>query len=105
MMVLLGGRASEELIFGKNFITTGAHNDLKQCTNIAFHMITEYGMGESMGLLSIQGLPQGHINKQEVINECKVLVDKLYEETKQVLDRKSTRLNSSHANISYAVFC
>lgn len=93
MMVLLGGRASEELIFGKNFITTGAHNDLKQCTNIAFHMITEYGMGESMGLLSIQGLPQGHINKQEVINECKVLVDKLYEETKQVLNKNITLLH------------
>ena len=42
--VLLGGRAAEELVFGK--ISTGAANDLTRVTDIARSMITEYGMSE-----------------------------------------------------------
>src|SRR3712207_7043562 len=36
---------------------------------------------------------------------AKVLSEEWYEKRVDILDRKSTRLNSSHANISYAVFC
>ena len=39
---LLGGRVSEELVFGE--ITTGAHNDFEKATKIARAMVTEYGM-------------------------------------------------------------
>lgn len=42
--VLLGGRAAEDIIFGK--ISTGAANDLQKATDIAKNMITEYGMSE-----------------------------------------------------------
>ncbi|AKX33680.1 cell division protein FtsH [Spiroplasma litorale] len=45
----LGGRASEEIIFGKNKITTGAHDDLDKATNIARRMVTQFGMS-SLGL-------------------------------------------------------
>ena len=45
---LLGGRASEEIIF--NRITTGASNDLERATQIARAMITRYGMSEKLGL-------------------------------------------------------
>jgi len=41
---LLGGRVSEELIFGE--ITTGAHNDFEKATKIARSMVTEYGMSD-----------------------------------------------------------
>jgi len=44
---LLGGRASEELIFGD--ISTGAHNDLAKATDIARSMVKEYGMSEKLG--------------------------------------------------------
>lgn len=46
--VLLGGRVSEELIFGE--ISTGAHNDLQRATDIARAMVAEYGMGDTLGL-------------------------------------------------------
>src|SRR3712207_8247207 len=51
----------------------------------------------------------GKIGKFELANKGTIFLDEigdmpLYLETK-LLDRKSTRLNSSHANISYAVFC
>lgn len=47
LCVLLGGRASEEIIF--NDITTGAANDLRQSTEITRAMVTEYGMSEKLG--------------------------------------------------------
>ena len=44
----LGGRASEEIFFGR--ITTGASNDLQQATQIARAMVMEYGMSDALGL-------------------------------------------------------
>jgi cell division protease FtsH len=44
---LLGGRATEEIIFGD--ISTGAHNDLARATDIAKSMIKEYGMSDKLG--------------------------------------------------------
>ncbi|CDI48588.1 ATP-dependent zinc metallopeptidase [Clostridium tetani 12124569] len=93
-MVLLAGRAAEELTFGADFITTGAHNDLKQCTNIAFHMITQYGMGNSLGLLNLEELMSLNIDKNNIILECKNLVDNLYIQTKQLLNDNTSILKS-----------
>ncbi len=50
LAVLLGGRAAEELIFGG--ITTGAHNDIERATQIARHMVWEFGMSDKVGPLS-----------------------------------------------------
>jgi cell division protease FtsH len=47
LAVLLGGRAAEELVFGE--ITTGAHNDIERATDIARHMVYEFGMSERLG--------------------------------------------------------
>lgn len=49
IMVDLGGRIAEEMIFDD--ITTGASQDIKQATNIARAMITQYGMSEKVGLI------------------------------------------------------
>ena len=48
--VLLGGRVSEEIIFGD--ISTGAQNDLQRATDIARRMVMEYGMSEKLGPLT-----------------------------------------------------
>ena len=50
--VLLGGRVAEELIFGD--VSTGAHDDLRRATDIARHMITQYGMSETLGLATFE---------------------------------------------------
>jgi cell division protease FtsH len=49
----LGGRASEEIFFGR--ITTGASNDLQQATRMARAMVMEYGMSDSLGLPTYGG--------------------------------------------------
>src|SRR5699024_9262487 len=46
---LLGGRAAEEIIFGKDHVSTGASNDFERATAIANKMITEFGMSEKIG--------------------------------------------------------
>lgn len=48
MAVLLAGHASEEMIFGE--VSTGPHSDIRQATEIARKMITDYGMSEKLGL-------------------------------------------------------
>ncbi|WP_050608119.1 ATP-dependent metallopeptidase FtsH/Yme1/Tma family protein [Clostridium niameyense] len=86
IMVLLGGRAAEEIIFGKNQITTGAHNDLQRSTSIAYTMITQYGMGETLGLLNLAELSNKlNIDENNILNECKNLIDSIYNEVKQIL--------------------
>lgn len=56
--VLLGGRVAEELVFGE--VSTGASNDLSRATEMARAMITEYGMGKTLGPVTYtrRGQPQ-----------------------------------------------
>lgn len=84
--VLLAGRAAEEIIFGKDNITTGAYNDLQRVTRIAANMISQYGMNDGSSLLNLSELQEmGFHSSKEIIKECDVLVNTLYEETKTLL--------------------
>ncbi len=86
MMVLLAGRAAEEIIFGKDFITTGAYNDFQQTTRMVSSMVTQYGMGNTLGLLNLEDLSHlNYGNTEEIINECKITIDSLYEEVKSII--------------------
>src|SRR6202047_3340402 len=49
---ILGGRCSEELIFGEDNITTGASDDIRKATNLARKMVTEWGMSDKLGPLT-----------------------------------------------------
>jgi len=51
LSMMFGGRVAEELIFGKEHVTTGAGNDIKEASNLARRMITEYGFSEKLGPL------------------------------------------------------
>ncbi|WP_342268927.1 ATP-dependent zinc metalloprotease FtsH [Spiroplasma endosymbiont of Aspidapion aeneum] len=98
----LGGRAAEEIKFGKNKITTGAHDDLDKATTIARKMVTQFGMSE-LGLarlVSIQDEAMGNykgiysdevaskidqeINK--ILNTCYLLAVKTIKANMNLLD-------------------
>jgi cell division protease FtsH len=51
LAMMFGGRVAEELIFGRENVTTGASNDIQQATGMARRMVTEWGMSEKLGRL------------------------------------------------------
>jgi cell division protease FtsH len=95
IMVLLGGRAAEEIIFGKDSVTTGAYSDLQHATNIVTKMVTEYGMGNTLGLLNLPQLSAlNNTNSEEIITECKNLLDDLFNKTKELLITERSKLEN-----------
>jgi len=53
LAVALGGRLAEELVFGEDFVTTGASNDIQQVANIAKRMVKEWGMSTKVGMIAL----------------------------------------------------
>jgi cell division protease FtsH len=84
--IALGGRAAEEVTYGKENITTGAYGDIQQVTKIILAMVKGYGMFEVTGLLNYEILDnQGMTNSTEIINFCNNILSKIYEEVIQLL--------------------
>lgn len=93
IMVMLGGRAAEEIIYGKEKISTGASSDLNSATQISMSMVSEYGMGETLGLLKLSSLGSlASSYGNQVIEECKILINSLYEETLTLLNENKNLL-------------
>lgn len=93
--IALGGRASEELIFGRDNITTGASGDLQNATNTVLAMIKTYGMFESTGLLNYEVLEsQGISNSGEILKVCRETVEELYHEVISLLKENMRKLES-----------
>jgi len=94
--VLMGGRVAEELVLG--WLTTGAGNDIEKATDMARHMVTEWGMS-SLGPLSFGKVEQEmflgrEISKrmdyseqtaQKIDDEVKTIITSCYNKTKEVL--------------------
>ena len=59
MLVLLGGRAAEHVIFGH--LSTGAADDISKATDIARAMVTRYGMAGALGPVTYEQEPQGFL--------------------------------------------
>ena len=94
----LGGRASEDIFFGK--ISTGAQNDLQQITRMAYAMVTVYGMNEKVGHLSFYDpsqdqsftKPYSEETSKIIDEEVRLLIDKAYQRTKKLLMGKKEEL-------------
>ncbi len=103
----LGGRAAEDIVFGKGEVTTGASHDLQQVTGLARQMVTKFGMSE-LGLLSLENQTSevflgrdwmtraeyseeisAQIDAQvrEIINHCFQQALRLLQENRIVMDR------------------
>jgi len=87
---LYGGRIAEALIFGKDYITTGAGSDIKRATELARNMVTQWGLSEKIGPV-VYGEDQGEIFLgQTLATRHKELSDhtakQIDEEIKRTLD-------------------
>jgi len=94
----LGGRAAEEIVFGK--ISTGAQNDLERITKMAYAMIAIYGMNEKVGNVSFYD-PQQEYSFQKpyseetgkmIDEEVRKLIDTAFQRTKALLTEKRDQL-------------
>ena len=102
IVVALGGRAAEELVF--DTVTTGAANDIEQATKIARSMITQYGMSERFGLMGLESIQNRYLDGRAVLNcgdatageideEVMKMLKAAYEEAKKLLSENREALD------------
>jgi AFG3 family protein len=99
MCMTLGGRAAEEIVFGK--ISTGALSDLERITKMAYSMVTVYGMNDKIGNISFYdskaseynfNKPYSEATSQTIDNEVRKIISDAYERTKKLLRDKLPQL-------------
>ena len=97
IMVSLGGRIAEEIVF--NDITTGASNDIQRATKTARNMVTRYGMSEKLGVINYEndddevfiGKDLAHAKSHselisgKIDTEVKDIVDDCYHKAKEII--------------------
>tara|TARA_S200000501_G_scaffold189366_1_gene178171 strand:- start:4918 stop:6789 length:1872 start_codon:yes stop_codon:yes gene_type:complete len=99
MCMALGGRAAEDIIFGK--ISTGALSDLERITKMAYSIVSVYGMNKNIGNLSFFDSKQSEYNftkpysdstAEKIDQEVKRIIDNAYKRTKNLLTDKKKEL-------------
>nr|WP_312668083.1 ATP-dependent metallopeptidase FtsH/Yme1/Tma family protein [Tissierella praeacuta] len=93
IMIALGGRAAEEIIYGKEEITTGASSDLEKATDMALSMIGIFGMDDTVGLLNYNVLSNRNTDDSSLLNRAKEILNELYLETINLLKSHINDLN------------
>ncbi len=102
LTILMGGRVAEELIFGKDKITSGASGDIQMATGLARNMVTRWGYSDKLGLVSYGDNQEevflGHsVSRTQNVSEAtanvidaevKRLVQKGYDDAKSILTDK-----------------
>jgi cell division protease FtsH len=104
---LFGGRIAEEMIFGKDHVTTGASNDIERATEIARNMVTKWGLSEKLGPLSYseddgEVFLGRSVTKQKTVSDVTVkkiddeirsIVDKCYKDAESILQKNIDKLH------------
>lgn len=100
MCVMLGGRVSESIFFGK--VTTGAQDDLQKVTRSAYAQIVQYGMNERIGQRVYQmpepgemvmEKPYSEATAQTIDEEVKELIDRAYNKTMELLKSQKENID------------
>lgn len=100
IVTLFGGRAAEEVFF--ETITTGASNDMEKATELARAMITQYGMSEEFGLMSLEEVSDKYLNGHTVLNCSDVTAAEIDREVKELLKEcyvKAKKLISENKDV------
>ncbi|XP_070784133.1 ATP-dependent zinc metalloprotease YME1L1-like isoform X2 [Enoplosus armatus] len=86
MDVSMGGRVAEELIFGDDYITTGASSDFDGATKIAKMMVTRFGMSDKLGVMTYGDVTKQSPETQAAIEqEVRTLLKDSYDRAKNLL--------------------
>jgi cell division protease FtsH len=96
LAVAMGGRIAEEIIFGREKVTTGASSDIRMATDLAKRMVTEWGLSEKMGPLAYSA-PQ-----QEVfLGHSVTQTQEMSEKTQEAVDQEIRRIVDEGYDVAY----
>lgn len=91
---LYGGRLAEELIYGKEKVSTGASNDIERATEIARKMVTQWGFSEKLGPM-LYAEVEGEVFLGRSVTQTKHMSDDtaklIDDEVRQIIDRNYER--------------
>lgn len=91
--VALAGHAAEEIVFGKNNISTGASNDFSHVYAIAHEMVVSCGFGTTIGKINIKNKKLSQETMFKVETEIQNIVNKCYDDTMSLLITHIEKLN------------
>jgi cell division protease FtsH len=106
LAIMMGGRVAEELVFGREKVTSGAASDIEQATKLARMMVTRWGLSEQLGtvaygenqdevFLGYQVARQQNVSEEtsrKIDGEIKRLVEAGFGEAQDILERKRADL-------------
>jgi cell division protease FtsH len=108
LSILMGGRVAEELVFGKEKVTSGASSDIEQATRLARMMVTRWGFSDELGtvaygenqdevFLGMSVSRQQNVSEatvQKIDSEIRRLVEQGYSSARSILSEKSVDLET-----------
>jgi cell division protease FtsH len=111
LSVLLGGRVAEDIVFKD--VTTGAQNDLERATKLARQMVTEYGMSDTIGPITLgrkeheiflgRDISQERDYSEEIANkidkEVRKIIENAYSRAKDILTKNKRKLKKIARNL------
>lgn len=92
LSVLMAGRISEEIFFGKENISSGAQNDIEKATSLAIDYITKYGMGDSTFINYEILSDKLGLQLTSVESSVKDLTSKIYEEVVEIIENNKSKI-------------
>ncbi|MBV9996431.1 MAG: ATP-dependent zinc metalloprotease FtsH [Caulobacteraceae bacterium] len=90
LAILYGGRVAEELIFGRDKVTSGASSDISQATKLARAMVTKWGYSESLGVVEY-----GENQEEVFLGHSVARNQNVSEETARIIDAEVKRLTQA----------
>ncbi len=108
LAIMMGGRVAEELVFGRQKVTSGASSDIEQATRLARMMVTRWGLSDELGTVSY-GENQDEVflgmsvsrtqnaseaTVQKIDSEIRRLVEEGYNEATKILTEKRADLEA-----------
>ena len=108
LIVAMGGRVAEEIIFGHDKVTTGASSDIEQATKMARAMVTRWGLSEKIGTIDYSeddskqysiGKPYSQETGKLIDQEIKNIIDLALNNAKDILTKKRKDLDILAQNL------
>jgi cell division protease FtsH len=108
LAIMMGGRVAEEMVFGRDKVTSGAQSDIEQATRLARMMVTRWGFSDALGAVSygenqdevflgMSVARQQNVSEataQTIDAEVKRLVQEGHEEARKILSERREDLET-----------